>query len=449
MNSYWTKVSDARLSRRRTLGLARELPWARLSWQLAVVQTAANLARKCQASFSRPRTTRKSAIKGGVYKGISPLNLLQIDPHQPGGHIGVVRRVYSQLFRVKDGYLEQANGDIEGDLLESWEVSPDKLTLTAKLRPNAHWAQVAPTNGRSVTTQDIVFTWDRFRSTASRRSEVVNSVNPYAPVVSLTATDDRTIVIKLKEPNSTIFTSLGSNAVGTMFVLPQEAKDDKVLDVRRQAIGSGPFYLASAIDTQNVYKRNDGFHAGDGKLPYLDEIQDVALFEYAAAYAQFRAGAVYAYAQLKGEDLLPTKKDLPELELRRNVLSSTSGVRWFFGQLPDSPFKDPRVRQAFVMTWDRDEFVDAMYNAATFKAQGLDVQTVWDTAITGASWAGWWLDPKSKDFGPNAQVLQEGHRRGEETLGCGRLRQGRAISICTRSRLAPARRRNPSSTTLK
>ena len=192
-----------------------------------------------------------------------------------------------------------------------------------------------------------------------------------------------------------------------MFVLPQEAKDDKVLDVRRQAIGSGPFYLASAIDTQNVYKRNDGFHAGDGKLPYLDEIQDVALFEYAAAYAQFRAGAVYAYAQLKGEDLLPTKKDLPELELRRNVLSSTSGVRWFFGQLPDSPFKDPRVRQAFVMTWDRDEFVDAMYNAATFKAQGLDVQTVWDTAITGASWAGWWLDPKSKDFGPNAKYFKK------------------------------------------
>ena len=49
----------------------------------------------------------KSAIKGGVYKGISPLNLLQIDPHQPGGHIGVVRRVYSQLFRVKDGYLSK------------------------------------------------------------------------------------------------------------------------------------------------------------------------------------------------------------------------------------------------------------------------------------------------------------------------------------------------------
>jgi ABC-type transport system substrate-binding protein len=54
-----------------------------------------------------------------------------------------------------------------------------------------------------------------------------------APVVSLTAADDRTIVIKLKEPNSTIFPSLGSNAVGTMFVLPQEAKDEKVLDVRR------------------------------------------------------------------------------------------------------------------------------------------------------------------------------------------------------------------------
>ena len=36
---------------------------------------------------------------------------------------------------------------------------------------------------------------------------------------------------------------------------------------------------------------------------------------------------------------------------------------------------------------------------------------------------GWWLDPKGKDFGPNAQVLQVQHRRSEEAAGRGRLRQ--------------------------
>src|SRR3954451_16615445 len=201
MNNFWTEVSRARLSRRRSLALTAGAAVGSALLAACGGSDSGNSGQQA-ASFVIPANDdSKSAIKGGVYKGISPLNLLQIDPHQPGGHIGVVRRVYSQLFRVKDGYLEQANGDIEGDLFESWELSPDKLTLTAKLRPNAHWAQVAPTNGRSVTTQDIVFTWDRFRNTASRRSDVVNAVNPYAPVLSLTAADDKTIVIKLKEPN--------------------------------------------------------------------------------------------------------------------------------------------------------------------------------------------------------------------------------------------------------
>src|SRR5690349_8904497 len=155
MSSYWSKVSEARVNRRRTLGIAAG---ATLGSALLAACGGSDSGSSGQqvSSLVKPASDdSKSAIKGGVYKGISPLNLLQIDPHQPGGHIGVVRRVYSQLFRVKDGYLEQANGDVEGDLLESWELAPDKLTLTAKLRPNAHWAQVAPTNGRSVTTEDI------------------------------------------------------------------------------------------------------------------------------------------------------------------------------------------------------------------------------------------------------------------------------------------------------
>src|SRR5436305_933195 len=102
MNSYWTKVYDARLSRRRTLGLAMG---ASVGSALLAACGGSDTGKSGQevSSLVRPASDdSKSAIKGGIYKGISPLNLLQIDPHQPGGHIGVVRRVYSQLFRVKD-----------------------------------------------------------------------------------------------------------------------------------------------------------------------------------------------------------------------------------------------------------------------------------------------------------------------------------------------------------
>src|SRR5690349_21334401 len=102
MANYWQQVAFERMTRRRAMTVAGT----------AAVGTA--LLAACGGSGDkggspqvpnlviRATDDSKAAVKGGVYKGISPLNLLQIDPHQPGGHIGVVRRVYSQLFRIKD-----------------------------------------------------------------------------------------------------------------------------------------------------------------------------------------------------------------------------------------------------------------------------------------------------------------------------------------------------------
>jgi len=57
------------------------------------------------------------------------------------------------------------------------------------------------------------------------------------------------------------------------------------------------------------------------------------------------------------------------------------------------------------MSWDRDLWLDTFYNVAKFGAEGLPVQTRHSTALA-ASWDGWWLDPKSKDFGPNAKYYR-------------------------------------------
>ena len=70
---------------------------------------------------------------------------------------------YSQLFRIKDGYMERSAGEIEGELVESWEVSPDKLTITAKLRRGVQYGPGAPVNSRYVDAQDVVYSWDRYK----------------------------------------------------------------------------------------------------------------------------------------------------------------------------------------------------------------------------------------------------------------------------------------------
>jgi peptide/nickel transport system substrate-binding protein len=66
-----------------------------------------------------------------------------------------------------------------------------------------------------------------------------------------------------------------------------------------------------------------------------------------------------------------------------------------------SPFLDQRVRQAMSMAIDRESYIDTFYNVSKFKADGLPVETFYHTAmgyIPGVT-----LDPRSKDFGPNAK----------------------------------------------
>src|SRR5207302_7200595 len=68
-----------------------------------------------------------------------------------------------------------------------------------------------------------------------------------------------------------------------------------------------------------------------------------------------------------------------------------------------------RVRQAISMSWDRDLYFDSLLNVSRFRSDGIPVETRWRTHYgTGA---GWWLDPKGKDFGPNAKYFQ--HNPGE------------------------------------
>ena len=62
------------------------------------------------------------------------------------------------------------------------------------------------------------------------------------------------------------------------------------------------------------------------------------------------------------------------------------------------------------MAWDRDLAIDIFSNISNFRAQGLPVDTRWNTHLA-ASEEGFWLDPKTKDFGPNGSG-----RNGVEVL---------------------------------
>src|SRR5689334_842334 len=85
-----------------------------------------------------------------------------------------------------------APDEVTPDAAQSWEYSPDKMTLTFKLQPDNKWDQRAPTNGRAVDAEDVAYSWKQLEATSTIRNELAKSVSPQAPIISVTAADPKT-----------------------------------------------------------------------------------------------------------------------------------------------------------------------------------------------------------------------------------------------------------------
>ena len=413
--SYWQKTLTTRIGRRRML--------ATTSGGVA----AAALLAACGGSGSdsdrgdkaklvtNAVDTTKQAKRGGVSKwyfsaepnsldifsGQSPLN-------QPANF------AYSHLTIAKAGHLEPTQNEIIGDLAESWEWSPDRLQLTMKLRQGVKWHNKAPINGRAFDADDVVFSWNRYGKTATDRGSLSNAANPNAPVLSITAVDPKTIVVKLKEPLVYLLSSFASSASGRFGIIPKET--DSGFDARKDMLGTGAFILDKYTPSVGIsWKRNPDYY--DKNFPLVDQVETPFVLEYAQGLAQLKAGNLYHYA-VKSEDLFTLIQDVPALKVYKIVPTTISaGDALRFGVLPDpmnKPFQDERVRQAISMSWDRDLYLDTFSGVAKLRSQGLPVDTYWNTSI-GYS-PGWWLDPKGKDFGPNAKYFQYNPTEAKQLL---------------------------------
>jgi peptide/nickel transport system substrate-binding protein len=257
----------------------------------------------------------------------------------------------------------------------------------------------------------VVFSWERFKSIGTRRSDLAHEFEPNAPVVSITAADDKTVVIKLHEPNATILSAFTVTAPGALHLVPREAADEKTLDIRNVQLGSGPWMATTITPSVGIfYKKHPSFGVDKRDVPYVDGMDMPAITEYATQLAQFRAGNLYGSQSagafpLRAEDVLPTKRDLSDLDMMQTDIGNIS-PRFFFGHKPESPFKDARVRQAWMQTIDRDLDIEVVFNTQALEAEGLPVETAWACGLLPTAWKGWWLDPKSKEFGPTAKYLQ-------------------------------------------
>ena len=287
---------------------------------------------------------------------------------------------YSRLLKFDTGPSVQPNSFIPTpDLAESYQISQDGLTYTFKLRANAKWQNKAPLNGRPVTADDVIYSFERFRKVSPQKGN-------FDMVKEVKAPDQQTVVFTLNAVFAPFETAIASPL---LWIMPKEVIEADG-DARKRVIGSGPFIFDRfEKGVQVVAKRNpDYYFAG---TPYIDEITLLVVPEDATAVAGLRAKSIDILG-LSSSDRIAVAASDPNIKL---LEYPTNLLYFMYWRLDAPPFNDIRVRQAFSLALDRDEMIGVLWEGTGYPNSALP-----------AGLRSYYLDPRGADMGPNAKYFK-------------------------------------------
>ena len=182
-------------------------------------------------------------------------NAVKVDTLDPAQNslnesIWMDQNIYSRLVQT-----DPAGTKILPDLATSWDISSDGLTYTFHLR-DAKFS-----DGSAVTAQDAAWSLNRSKNLSGGWGFLIT------PVVSITASDAKTVVIKLKTRHSPLLADL---AIYAFAVLPEKAVTAQGNNFFNKPIGSGPFVVTSLnADTEVDFTRNPNFYGAAPKITNL------------------------------------------------------------------------------------------------------------------------------------------------------------------------------------
>lgn len=285
---------------------------------------------------STPEVERGGTLRFGTTLPIS----YGLDPHvEQGAGLAIFPKVYGYLLHV-----DPRNDAIVYDHALGHE-QPDETTILLTLRPDVHFHNLPPVEGRVVVASDVVASIERFRD-----NPLVTDKTWHTTILDgVDAVDDETVRLRLKRPYAYTLHELGAAGAGA--IIPRELIEANA-NIAVGAIGSGPFRL-DAIDVPAGARilRHDGYFDIRASL---DAMQWSVLDSDAARLEAFRAQEV---------DVIPNRdkneaRTLTEFSSQIDVTAEPSLAYLSLGvHVNRPPFIDERVRRAIDILLDRDELI--------------------------------------------------------------------------------------------
>jgi peptide/nickel transport system substrate-binding protein len=264
-------------------------------------------------------------------------------------------------------------------LAESWEVAPDGMSYTFKLKQGVTFHDGTPFNAAAVAySYDRVVALDKFTAAAvaagtpadaAAPPEGENIITPcqahdqIGPYDHSEIIDDYTIKMVLTRPFAPFLTGL-NGYLG--IVSPTAVEAVGIAEFARKPIGTGPYMVEEWVEADHItlvknpnYNWGSSFFSNAG-APFFDSIE----------YKVIPDGSVRTGTLISGETQYIDEIDPLQLEdLQSNsdlevITKGQPGSGWimFFNfERPGSPQEDIAVRQALAYAIDKDAFNQAVF----------------------------------------------------------------------------------------
>src|SRR5215470_2760387 len=234
---------------------------------------------------------------------------------------------YNQLVRFDPDMTPQP------ELAESWQISPDGLTWTFKLRQGVKFH-----DGQEFTSADVKFTFDRLLEKSQSGKSDFNAVDKVEPA------GKHAVKFITKEPFAALTAALG----GFWGFIINEAGVTKHGDLNKAANGTGPWILDDwKVEQQMTFRKNPSYWKKGA--PHADKLVLRVIPDEANIVAALRTGQIHhAFIEdNKNFNLLKDEKGLT------GYRSSRLGYDFININASRGPLRDVRVRQAISWTVDR------------------------------------------------------------------------------------------------
>jgi peptide/nickel transport system substrate-binding protein len=243
--------------------------------------------------------------------------------------------------------LVKYNGDLQlvGDLAESWEISPDGLTITFNLRRGVRWHDGAP-----CTAQDVLFTYQLM---VDPKTPTAYS-GDYKQVQKAEALDDYTFRVTYPKPFAPALGSWG------LAILPKHllaGQDITRSPLARHPIGTGPFRFQSwKTQDRIILTYNPDYFEG---RPYFNGYIAMVKPDQATIFLELKAGNIDRMGLTPLQFTRQT--DYPKFQKMFNKFQYTAFAYTYLGyNLLDPKFKDVRVRQALTSAINKAEIIEGV-----------------------------------------------------------------------------------------